>query len=48
MIYGNKINEIDWDADYDGDNANIQLSTNTDGKKKQFKIELDSNDLANL
>jgi hypothetical protein len=44
----NKINEIDWDADYDGDNAKIKLFTNTDGKKKQFKIELDSDDLANL
>uniref|UniRef100_A0A6C0ARE1 Uncharacterized protein n=1 Tax=viral metagenome TaxID=1070528 RepID=A0A6C0ARE1_9ZZZZ len=44
----NKVNEINWDADYDGDNANIILTSTTDGKKKQIGIQLDNNDLANL
>jgi len=44
----NKVNELKWDADYDGDNANIMLTSSTDGKKKQIGIQLDNNDLANL
>jgi len=44
----NKVNELNWDADYDGDNANVILTSTTDGKKKQFGIQLDNNDLANL
>jgi hypothetical protein len=39
---------LKWDADYDGDNANIMLTSTTDGKKKQIGIQLDNNDLANL
>ena len=44
----NKVNELNWDADYDGDNANLILTSTTDGKKKQIGIQLDNNDLANL
>jgi hypothetical protein len=44
----NKVNELNWDADYDGDKANLILSSTTDGKKKQIGIQLDNNDLANL
>ena len=44
----NRVNELDWDADYDGDNANILLTSTTNGKKKKFGIQLDNNDLANL
>jgi hypothetical protein len=44
----NRVNELNWDADYDGDNANLILTSNTDGKKKQIGIQLDNNDLANL
>jgi hypothetical protein len=44
----NKVNELNWDADYDGDNANIMLTSTTDGKKKIVGIQLDNNDLANL
>ena len=44
----NQINEINWDADYDGEDANVYLTANTDGKKKQINIHLDNNDLANL
>jgi len=44
----NKINEINWDADYDGEDANIHLTTKTNGIKKQYDIKLDNNDLANI
>jgi hypothetical protein len=44
----NKVNELNWDADYDGDNANIILTSTTNGKKKKIGIQLDNNDLANL
>ena len=44
----NKVNELKWDADYDGDNANLMLTSTTDGKKKIIGIQLDNNDLANL
>lgn len=41
-------NEINWDADYDGNMANITIDTDTDGKSKHFDIKLDNNDLANI
>jgi hypothetical protein len=44
----NIINEINWDADYDGDIASITVNTNTDGKHDQFNITLDNQDLANI
>lgn len=44
----NRINEINWDADYDGDIANISVDTESNGKKKHFNIKLDNDDLANL
>jgi hypothetical protein len=42
------INHINWDADYDGDVANISIDTESNGKSKHFEIKLDNNDLANL
>lgn len=44
----NYVNQINWDADYDGDMANISIDTNTNGKSKHLKIKLDNEDLANL
>ena len=44
----NHVNLINWDADYDGDIANISVNTNTDGKRNHFKFSLDNHDLANL
>ena len=44
----NQINEIKWDADYDGDVANISINAESNGKSKHFDIKLDNNDLANL
>ena len=44
----NAVNEINWDADYDGDIANISLTSNTNGDKKIFNVSLDNNDLENI
>ena len=44
----NKFNEINWDADYDGKVANISVTSDIEGKQKQFDIKLDNNDLANI
>ena len=44
----NKFNEINWDADYDGNIANISVTSNTDGNEKQFNATLDNQDLATL
>jgi hypothetical protein len=44
----NKFNEINWDADYDGETAHISLETTSNGLSKLYNIELDNEDLANL
>ena len=40
------VNEINWDADYDGNYANISLDLNQNGLTKHFDIKLNNNDLA--
>ena len=44
----NKFNEIDWDAGYDGDVANVILSSNNNGNQQIYNVKLDNEDLANL
>lgn len=44
----NLVNEINWNADYDGNIANITVDTNSDGNRKHFNISLDNEDLANI
>ena len=44
----NLVNEINWDADYDGNIANISVNTDTDGKRNHFDVSLDNQDLANI
>ncbi len=44
----NKFNEINWDADYDGEIAHISLDSITNGRKDHYDIQLDNEDLANL
>jgi hypothetical protein len=44
----NHINQINWDADYDGDVANISIDSDSNGRSKHFDIRLNNNDLANL
>jgi hypothetical protein len=42
------VNEINWDADYDGNYANISLDLNQNGLTKHFDIKLNNNDLADI
>jgi hypothetical protein len=44
----NHFNEINWDADYDGNKANISVKSNTDGKRDRFDISLNNEDLADI
>lgn len=44
----NHINQINWDADYDGDIANLSINTNSDGKREHFNFSFDNQDLANM
>ena len=44
----NKFNKIDWDADYDGNVANISLTSDLNGNQTQYDIQLDNQDLANI
>lgn len=44
----NHINQVKWNADYNGDIANLSVDTNTDGKRKHFNFSLDNQDLANI
>lgn len=43
-----QVDEVVWDANYDGKKANIYLDTNTNGKHDSYDIQLDNRDLANL
>ena len=44
----NNFNEINWDADYDGDVAHISLDSTINGHKNRYNIELDNEDLSHL
>ena len=44
----NYVNQVKWNADYNGDIANLSVDTNTDGKRKHFDFSLDNQDLANI
>jgi hypothetical protein len=44
----NHFNETNWDADYDGNIANISVTSNTDGNKNTYNVTLDNEDLANI
>ncbi len=44
----NKINQVNWDADYDGETAKILIDSNTNGKHNHYNISLNNEDLANL
>lgn len=43
-----QVNEIQWDATYDGEEANISLSSNTDGAKQHYGFRLDNQDLETM
>jgi hypothetical protein len=42
------VNEINWDADYDGKVANISVDLNTNGHHKHYDMKLNNSDLANI
>jgi hypothetical protein len=44
----NNTNEIKWDADYDGDVANVSINSNNDGIHDKFHFTLNNHDLANI
>jgi len=39
---------IEWNADYDGENANIDLGISENGRKKHVLLQLDNSDLSRL
>ena len=41
-------NKIDWDIDYDGSRANIEMDINSNGKTKHLDYELTNEDLENI
>lgn len=41
-------NEVDWVSNYDGNTANINLSINENGKKDNFNIHLNRDDIMDL
>ena len=44
----NTINETNWDADYDGDVANVSLDLSKNGRNKHLDFKFTNADLANL
>jgi len=44
----NHFNETKWDTDYDGNMANISVTSNTDGNKKRYSVSFNNEDLANI
>ena len=44
----NNVNEMKWDADYDGDIAKVSLDLKNNGKAKHYNIKLDNSDLAKI
>lgn len=45
---GPHFHELKWNADYDGDVANVKLLSNIDGNKQKYGAQLDNEDLANI
>lgn len=43
-----KMSGIKWNADYNGNVANIDLKLNNNGVQKQYKLAMDNNDLQNI
>jgi len=44
----NHVNQINWDADYDGNVANISVDLNGNGKNSHYDFSFDNQDLANI
>jgi len=41
-----KVNEIQWDADYDGNMAHLNVDINEDGRREKFNLQMDNDDIA--
>ena len=44
----NDFSQVNWDADYDGDIANVSLDFNQNGINEHYDVKLDNNDLAKI
>ena len=44
----NYYNEVNWDADYDGEKANISLDIDENGKKGHIEMKMNNDELAEL
>lgn len=44
----NHFNQINWDADYDGEKANISLDLTNNGKSDHYNVILNNDDLAKM
>ena len=44
----NYYNEMDWDADYDGEIAKISLNINDNGEHQHFNTKLNNSEIAEL
>lgn len=44
----NNISQLNWDAEYDGDIANVSMDLNTNGQNEHFDIQLNNDDLADI
>jgi hypothetical protein len=44
----NNVNEMKWNANYDGDIAKVSLDLKNNGKAKHYNIKLDNSDLAKI
>jgi hypothetical protein len=44
----NKVSKINWDADYDGENANLSLDMDENGKKGHIEMKINNDELAEL
>jgi len=44
----NKVREVEWDADYDGNKANINIDLNNGHHDKHYQLQLDNDNLAEL
>ena len=42
------IDSVKWDSEFDGNIANISISSNSNGNKKKLNLKLDKQDLDNL
>jgi hypothetical protein len=44
----NQVNEIKWDADYDGDRAKVKINLDVNGHHRHINFSLDNHDLAKI